>query len=326
MVVTYVVYQNYLWLTGGKNDALRLRAENYRMNSVSENTRKARDSQWRRYLSACEEFEWTPMPCSVEQACKYVTLLSDGLSFSTIMTYYQSVIFKHVCCGLEPVRASNSVLRSTLNGIKRSQGLGEKGKDPMFPSHLKRIYNVLHVNVHVELLVFLAALLMFRSLLRVSHVVTSDHTLCRRDVLFNNKGCLLRVRSSKNTSGKGNERYIPITWAPDASMCAARGLKALLESSPGQPDYPLFSSGDASGLSYSTFHKVFKSLISRAGLIGDFASHSLRRGGATYMSMVGCTVLQVKDRGGWSSDCVYRYIKPPISHKVKIDEKFVSRV
>ena len=165
-----------------------------------------------------------------------------------------------------------------------------------------------------------------QDLLRVSHVVRSDHTLRREDVLFNSKGCLLRVRSSKTTGGEGNERFIPVTWASEASMCAARGLKALLGKVPGSPKDPLFSAVGLPGLSYSVFHKVFKSLVIRAGLSGDFASHSLRRGGATFMSMVGCTISQVKDRGGWVSDCVYRYIKPPIAHKVLIDKKFVSRV
>ena len=142
-----------------------MRAEQFRKNSVSTSTKRSRDSQWRRYLEACEEFNWAPIPCGLEQACKYVTFLSEDLSYSTISTYYQSVIFKHVCYGLEPVRLSNPVLRSTMNGIKRSQGRSEKGKDPIFPSHLRKLYSVVNVHVLVELLVFLAALLMFRSLL-----------------------------------------------------------------------------------------------------------------------------------------------------------------
>ena len=36
--------------------------------------------------------------------------------------------------------------------------------------------------------------------------------------------------------------------------------------------------------------------------MGDFASHSLKGGGATYMSVMGFTIPQVKETGGWVSD------------------------
>ena len=66
--------------------------------------------------------------------------------------------------------------------------------------------------------------------------------------------------------------------------------------------------------------------MDRAGLRGDFASHSLRRGGASYMSMAGCTVTQVKERGGWASDCVYKYIVPSLRYKVLVDKDFAQKI
>ena len=295
------------------------------MNSVANSTRKARYSQWTRYLQACDEFNWIPLPCDVNQACKYVSYLAETLAYTTILAYYQSVIFKHVCLGLEPVRLSNQVLQTTMRGIKKVLGSSDNTKDPMFPSHLKKLCTCLDKSIHLELVVFLAALLLFRTLQRVSHVVRSDHTLRRDDVKFNKDGCLIRVRSSKTSRGKEGCRFIPVTWARDPSICAVRGLHALFKKYPGEQDADLFSFGDRRGLTYSTFSKYFKTLVNRSGIVGNFASHSLRRGGATYMSMVGCTVPQVKDRGGWASDCVFKYIKPSLSHKALVDKKFASR-
>ena len=296
----------------------------FRMNSVSDSTKKARNSQWRRYLQACEDFDWTPIPCGVEQACKYVTVLSDDLSFGSILNYYQAVIFQHVCAGVEPVRPTHQILGATLNGIKKMKGCGVKGKDPLFPAHLKSIVVHLDKTKPVELLVFVAVLLLFRTLLRVSHVVVSSHTLCREDVKFNPNGCLIRVKSSKTSLGAGAHRFIPVTWAADKSICAVRGLRAMFNRYPAAPSAPLFVVPGKGPLTYSTFSKIFKVLLERSKIVGDFASHSLRRGGATYMSMVGCTVPQVKERGGWKSDCVYRYIKPSIAHRVSVDKKFSS--
>ena len=305
---------------------LKDKATVFRTMSISESTRKSRNYQWNRYLASCELLGWTPLPCRVEQACKYVTLLAEDLSFSSIQTYYQSVIFHHVCAGLQPVRLSNQILQATMNGIKRTKTECQSGKDPIFPEHLKKISKVVNRGEHIELIVFVAALFMFRTLLRVSHIVTSPHTLLRSDVKFNKEGCLVRIRSSKTTRSIGKVTFIPVTWAADSSICAVRGLRFILGLYPGNQDSPLFSRPGGVPISYSTFSKKFKILLTKANLSGDFASHSLRRGGATHMSMVGCSVPQIKDRGGWASDCVYRYIKPSLGHKFKVDKNFAKFV
>ena len=90
-------------------------------------------------------------------------------------------------------------------------------------------------------------------------------------------------------------------------------------------DY-LFALNSVQMLTYNAFSKKFKTLILRAGLEGDFASHSLRRGGATFVSMLECPVSQIKDRGGWKSDCVYRYIKPPLHSKIRAERKVAFNI
>ena len=90
----------------------------------------------------------------------------------------------HVCAGLDPVRFSNPILKATLEGIARVKGRGQKGKDPLFPNHLRKVSQVVNLAVDWELLVFTAMLFLFRTLLRVSHVVVSPHdslNLMRRD-------------------------------------------------------------------------------------------------------------------------------------------------
>ena len=38
------------------------------------------------------------------------------------------------------------------------------------------------------------------------------------------------------------------------------------------------------------------------------------------MSMLNCPVSQIRARGRWKSDCVYRYIKPPLGSKIRADK------
>ena len=71
-----------------------------------------------------------PVNCMIGKACLYVTYLAERLSYSSIVAYYNAVVYMHVCKGLEPVRVSNPVLRATLEGIGKHNGKGQKGKEP----------------------------------------------------------------------------------------------------------------------------------------------------------------------------------------------------
>ena len=45
----------------------------------------------------------------------------------------------------------------------------------------------------------------------------------------------------------------------------------------------------------------------------EYSSHSLHRGGATFLSLVGASIPEIfQERGDWSSECVYEYLKAPL--------------
>ena len=291
----------------------------YRFNSIADSTKKSRAGQWGIYKNTCAEFGWNPLPCDVDQACLYVTFLAKTLKPSTIKAYYQAVIFYHVCSGLEPIRLSNPVLKATMKGIERSQSVRAQGKDPILPQHLLRIVKVADLVSDLEFIVCVAALFMFRTLLRISNIVLSDHTLKARDVKFTEEGCFVRIHSSKTTSTSETASILPIVFSNDKRICAASWLKSLFVRFKPSPESQLFSCTNVPRLTYSMFAKKFKELTTRAGLKGDFASHSLRRGGATFMSMLERPLDQIKTRGLWKSDCVFSYIVPPVSSLVEND-------
>ena len=43
------------------------------------------------------------------------------------------------------------------------------------------------------------------------------------------------------------------------------------------------------------------------------------------MRMVGLPVSQIKERGQWASNCVYKYIKPTVGEKLRWDNVFSLR-
>ena len=302
---------------------LKEKAIRYRKESIASSTKRNRIIQWNCYLSVCKKFKWSPVPCSVDQACMYVSFLADKMKLSSITTYYQAVVFAHTCQGLEPVTLANPILKATLKGIGNMEGNTEVGKDPLFPKDLIAMSKIVNKSCEVEMLVFTAILFLFRTLLRVSHVVDSKHAAISSDIKYNSRGFLLRVRSAKNLKAGEKKMYIPVLESPDSRICPVHWLRELFVTYEKGPGELLFSTKGVPVLTYSTFSRHFRWLVSRAGLQGNFASHSLRRGGASYMSMKGCNVSEVKERGGWRSECVYRYICPPLKHKIAVDRKFV---
>ena len=234
-------------------------------------------------------------------------------------------MYKHACEGLEPIRLSNPIRKATLDGIAKVKGNVGNSKDPLLPCHLKKMSGVVNVNDVWEFVTFVCVLVLFRTLLRISHAVASGHSLRRSDVVFNSKGCLLAVRSSK-TSPKGGEiQYLPVMYASDKDICAVSWLKRFLRAHPMGREDQLFSI-QGRKLTYKVFSDRLNKLLAKSQIHGDFASHSLRRGGATHMSMIDCTVMEIKSRGNWKSDCVYRYIRQPMSHKIKVEKKVSSSV
>lgn len=82
-----------------------------------------------------------------------------------------------------------------------------------------------------------------------------------------------------------------------------------------------------SELSYNSFRKKLKMLMLSSHISDCLSSHSFRSGGATCMAALGIPVLDIKERGGWKSDCrpIFRYIKEPLRYRVAKEISFANR-
>lgn len=62
-------------------------------------------------------------------------------------------------------------------------------------------------------------------------------------------------------------------------------------------------------------------MINHAGINDKILSHSFRHGGATFLSTIGMPVDKIKERGGWASNAVYKYISESMDVKAQRDGK-----
>ena len=287
---------------------------------MAESTLKSRRLQWNCYLRFCSKYSLPVFPCSNAQAALYATFLSEFMVASSITTYIQAVIFFHNIHGHQPPEWKNFNLKSTISGIRNLQTAPSGRKDPLLPKHLARISKVVDKGSAVQKLVWAAMCFLFRTLLRISHVVSSPHTLKSKDVVFTNWGFFVRVLSSKTRKKTQKPQYIPVVRSPCSPICPVSLLEDIWSSS-GSGECNLFATDTITSISYSVFNKTMDYLVRKSGIHGDFSTHSLRRGGASFMSMIDCSIPQIKSRGNWASDCVYDYVVPSLKHELEVDTK-----
>ena len=92
------------------------------------------------------------------------------------------------------------------------------------------------------------------------------------------------------------------------------------------PDSPLFSSLVYTTPNAQSFRKRLSALLSLLGLQSeDFLTHSLRRGGATWLLNSGAPLHLIKVLGDWKSDSVLKYLKPDVNDSLKAINKFASK-
>lgn len=170
-----------------------------------------------------------------------------------------------------------------------------------------------------------AMLTSFRALLRKCQVTSSDSTLLRSDFSFFHWGMIIKLRRSKTIQFSERELLIPVARTSNKDLCAVywcekHFLQVDLPTT--EPAFQVPSPDGFQPLPYRALQSAIKFFCSKAGLQErDFSSHSLRRGGATFLAIQGATIQDIRVRGDWSSDCVYKYIQQPLSQRIMSDMK-----
>lgn len=240
------------------------------------------------------------------------------MTHSSIVNYIQAVVLAHKFRGISPPSVSSSALKMTLAGVKRVGRKPSRSRDPITIPILLRLYAQLNLSKINNIMFWACCLLLFRTLLRVSHVVTSPHTLKICDVVWDKNGVVLKIKSSKTSS---TLRSIPITKCQDNRLCAVFWLKRWLDLSTPSPSDYLFTIYPNVPLSYAVFSSALSRILCKAHIEQNITSHSFRQGGATFLSELGVPLAKIKERGGWRSNAVYSYLSDSLESKFLLDSK-----
>ena len=305
-------------------DRLRGECSAYQEAHYAESTKRTRSVQVRAYLEFCEIFgdRLMPYPCDADQVCLYMSFLARRLCFNSIKQYLSALNNHLKDVGASPIPYGDHGIKKCMAGIRRVLGDSTKQAPPLLPAQLLRLFTYMYLTGgHIALRA--AMLLSFRALLRKCHVTNSESTLLRSDFTFSRWGMIVRVRRSKTIQFRERVHTIPVACVANPALCAVYWVQRHFRDAPGgEGDHAFLirSRGRLVSMPYTFYLSSIKYLSDRARLHpGNFSTHSLRRGGATFLRLCGATILEIKERGDWRSDAVFEYLKASLPERLALD-------
>ena len=210
-------------------------------------TRKTRNAQWTRYVNFCTTYHMDPAPIIAIKVCRFLVHLGESLKYSTINNYVSALnAMGKLSDNFQDLRQDYGVVL-VLRGLKRLLGDTRSPMDPRLPFELSRIFQVVDLSDQLELSVWIAVALAFRTLLRKSHFFAAQddktHLIHINDVTFQDWGIIIRVSSSKTIQFSQRHLDIPVAFC-GGPLCAASQLKVYLDRFPKSGEAPLISVGE----------------------------------------------------------------------------------
>ena len=244
-------------------------------------TRRAYDSDWRRFTSWCEGRGLGAMPAAAATVASYATDLADaGRSVSTVRRAMASIGQAHRLAGHDSPTADAKV-RVVLRGIRRRVGTAPRRAAPLSLVDLRAA--VARVPAGLRGLRDRAMLLLgFAGAFRRSELVALDVD----DIEQVDEGIVVTVRRSK-TDQESEGRRVGIPLGAHAETCPVAALAAWLEAA-GIESGPVFLELTRGGAltdrraSDRAVDRLVKRAAKAAGLDPtSYSAHSLRAGFVT---------------------------------------------
>lgn len=284
-------------------------------------TKRAYDYHRKCYVKFCTTLGVPLTPASSTTLCLYAAFLARRLTYSSVKVYMNIVRIVHLERQL-PNPLTDFKLSCVLQGIRRIKGDAKNQKLPITTGILLDILKFLDLSNPSHCAVWAASLLLFYGMLRKSNVLpvsekTFDHQkhLRRRDVKLESTKVQLLIRWSKTIQFQERQRILPIPRIPGHPLCPVAAVFHYFRVTPECPqDGPAFGS-----LTSTTFLRTIKDALATSGYdTAAYATHSFRRGGATFAHQSGMSAESIRIIGDWKSACFREYIFESNEHVAQL--------
>ena len=270
-------------------------------NSKAQNTLRAYQADFRDFSNFCNQNGFKEMPTEPKILSLYITHLSAISKYSTLKRRIASIGVLHKMRG-HYLDTKHPIIIENLMGIKRKNGVNQKGKKPLLINDLKLLINVIHQyqkNTKKLLRDKAVLLIGFAGGFRRSELVQIEY----EDLDFVSEGLKIFIKRSKtDQSGEGSTKGIP--YFDNKNYCPVIALKEWLKHSN-------IKIGKIFNVSDKTVALIIKKYSNLAGLDSNkYSGHSLRSGFATSAAEAGAEERSIMAMTGHkSTEMVRRYIK-----------------
>ena len=261
--------------------------------------------------SPCPTDEWT--------LCLFATFLAGSVQHASIKVYLSAVRSLHIEEGFPDPLVNCLRLQRVIRGIKRTQGSSEAQRLPITNDILMIIFSSLDLSIPDHCMFWAACNLAYFGFLRSAEFTVpslasfspSVHSSVQ-DISVDssaNPSCLrVRIKASKTDPfRKGCFIHIGKGCFP---LCALQSVMAYLAVRGGSGG-PLFLFQDGRPLSRAILTSRIRDILARAGVPGNFSSHSFHIGAATVAARSGIPDHLIQALGRWSSNAYQAYIRTP---------------
>ena len=286
-------------------------------------------SQWKIYLSFCDDYQLEPLPGSMDTILLYLAFLAESRSYVTIIKYLTAVWSLHKLNNLPHLDPSSFPIQMTLRGIRRTLGDCTHQATALTVKDLQMIFTHLDLLASEDVAFWLAIIFCFRGLLRKSNVVEQGLAVLLSDVTLTPWGLLLHVRRTKTITCRERVLEIPFKQLPNSIFCACRFFSLLVSMFPFPSPMSQLISYTKRGKwvrgTYTWFNTKLAGICAGINLSG-VSTHSLRRGGTTALYDAGFSLLEIRDIGDWSSLAVLQYLAKSLRKRRELDEKMCDAI
>ena len=214
--------------------------------------------------------------------------------------------------------------------MKRAKAADPQHKLPIGPSQLLQIHANLQLDSIKDKQFWATITMCFFGLLRIGNATAShktdwdqDKILKRSNITLTKKGYIVELTWTKTIQYKERKLQVAVPYLGEHPLCPTSALMSfwaqadhckLPEHSPAL-GYLNFS-GHMQVLTQADVRLRIATLMDLLGYVSNqYGTHSLRRGGATFLLLSGVPVEVIKSIGDWKSDCVLKYLTPDIQAK-----------
>ena len=308
--ITRALVMDSIIVAGGLRSSLEVEILDILKFTYAEATKASYKTHLKSYASFCSVLGVPLVPAKPHVVSLYAVLLARTLQYGSIPQYLNIISLLHKSHDLESP-LNSFLVKSVLKGISNKIGKEPSIKLPVTPVILYRILDNMSLNVILDACVWMTCLIMFYGLLRKSNVV-GTHKMLRSDCSFAEDAVQLTIRSSKTRKKSEIPRKLTLPRLRDHPLCPVAAIINFLSITAQFPQsVPLCSIQSSSGTLSVLPYKNIVDAVRKAVPVDQaqsYATHSFRRGGASFMYSIGMSVESIRLMGDWKSSCYQRYI------------------